>query len=122
MRFERSAALRERAHAAIPGGAHTYAKGDDQFPERCPGFIARGEGCRVWDEDGNQFVEYGMGLRAVGLGHAFPPVVEAVRRSLDIGTNFSRPHALEVECAEALLAATASRQGTPRGASAVCKF
>ncbi len=105
MRFERSAALRRRAHAAIPGGAHTYAKGDDQFPERSPGFIARGEGCRVWDEDGNEFVEYGMGLRAVALGHAFPPVVEAVRRSLDIGTNFSRPHALEVECAEAFLAA-----------------
>ena len=108
MRFERSAALRERAHAATPGGAHTYAKGDDQFPERSPGFIARGEGCRVWDEDGNEFVEYGMGLRAVALGHAFPPVVEAVRRSLGIGTNFSRPHRLEVECAEALLAAVPS--------------
>jgi glutamate-1-semialdehyde 2,1-aminomutase len=80
MRFERSAALRRKAHEVIPGGAHTYAKGDDQFPERSPGFIARGQGCRVWDEDGNEFVEYGMGLRAVALGHAFPPVVEAVRR------------------------------------------
>lgn len=105
MRFDNSMSLRQRAHRLIPGGCHTYAKGDDQFPERSPGFIARGAGCRVWDEDGNEFIEYGMGLRAVALGHAFPSVVEAVRRSLDIGTNFSRPHVSEVECAEALLAA-----------------
>ena len=62
--------LRERAHALIPGGAHTYAKGDDQFPELAPALIARGAGCRVWDTDGNEFIEYGMGLRAVTLGHA----------------------------------------------------
>ncbi len=103
MGFSKSNELRRRAHAAIPGGCHTYAKGDDQFPELSPGFIARGEGCRVWDVDGNGFIEYGMGLRSVGLGHAFPPVVDAVRESLSLGTNFSRPHALEVECAEALL-------------------
>ncbi len=102
-RFEVSRALGRRAHAAIPGGCHTYAKGDDQFPERSPGFIVRGQGCRVWDADGNGFVEYGMGLRAVSLGHAFAPVVEAVRATLDLGTNFSRPHPLEVECAEAFL-------------------
>jgi len=103
-RFRASDALRQRAHAAIPGGCHTYAKGDDQFPRLSPGFIARGRGCRVWDVDGNAFIEYGMGLRAVSLGHAYAPVVEAVRRSLDLGTNFSRPHPLEVECAEAFLA------------------
>jgi glutamate-1-semialdehyde 2,1-aminomutase len=102
-RFRASEALRRRVHAAIPGGCHTYAKGDDQFPQLAPGFIALGRGCRVWDVDGNEFVEYGMGLRAVSLGHAYAPVVEAVRRSLDLGTNFSRPHPMEVECAEAFL-------------------
>ncbi len=40
----RSEALRRRAHELIPGGCHTYAKGDDQFPEQAPPFIARGEG------------------------------------------------------------------------------
>src|SRR5580698_7731326 len=40
LNFKSSAALREKAHALIPGGAHTYAKGDDQFPEISPGFIA----------------------------------------------------------------------------------
>jgi len=101
--FERSDALRKRAHALIPGGAHTYAKGDDQFPLRSPGFIERGEGCRVWDADGNEFIEYGMGLRAVLLGHAYPPVVDAVRRQLQLGTNFTRPARIEVEAAEEFL-------------------
>jgi glutamate-1-semialdehyde 2,1-aminomutase len=94
--------MRRRARELIPGGAHTYAKGDDQFPEQAPPFIARGAGCRVWDTDGNQFIEYGMGLRAVTLGHGFAPVVEAVVRQLQDGTNFTRPTPLELQCAELL--------------------
>ncbi len=101
--YIRSKELSRRAHEIIPGGCHTYAKGDDQYPEQAPGFIARGEGSHVWDVDGNEFIEYGMGLRAVTLGHAFPPVIEAVRRQLHEGTNFTRPSYLEVECAESLL-------------------
>jgi glutamate-1-semialdehyde 2,1-aminomutase len=66
--------------------------------------IARGRGCHVWDADGNEFVEYGMGLRSVTLGHAFPAVVEAVRASLELGTNFTRPAPIELDCAEAFLA------------------
>ncbi len=46
--------LRARAHAAIPGGAHTYAKGDDQYPVGAPAFIARGRGCHLWDLDGRE--------------------------------------------------------------------
>jgi glutamate-1-semialdehyde 2,1-aminomutase len=68
-----------------------------------PAVIARGSGCHVWDVDGNEFIEYGMGLRAVTLGHAYPAVVEAVRESLSLGTNFNRPAALELECAERFL-------------------
>jgi glutamate-1-semialdehyde 2,1-aminomutase len=102
-RFAASDALRARAHSAIPGGAHTYAKGDDQYPMLAPGFIARGLGCHVWDVDGNKFTEYGMGLRAVALGHAFPRVIAAAGRQMMFGTNFTRPSPLEVECAENLL-------------------
>jgi glutamate-1-semialdehyde 2,1-aminomutase len=101
--FSRSDALRERAHRLIPGGAHTYSKGDDQYPLRSPGFIAGGSGCRVWDVDGNEFIEWGMGLRSVLLGHAHPEVVEAVARQLALGTNFNRPAPVEVEAAEELL-------------------
>lgn len=102
-RFDESIRLTERAETLIPGGSHTYAKGADQFPEQMPCIIERGEGCHSWDVDGNEFIEYGMGLRAVTLGHAFPPVVEAVRRSLSIGTNFTRPARIEIECAEKFL-------------------
>lgn len=103
MRFDGSDELRRRAHALIPGGAHTYAKGDDQYPLLSPGFIARGAGCRVWDVDGNEYIEFGMGNRAVGLGHAHPAVIEAALAAMRGGTNFVRPHRIEVECAETFL-------------------
>jgi len=95
--------LQRQAHKLIPGGAHTYAKGDDQYPLSAPPFIARGKGCHVWDVDGNEFIEYGMGLRAVALGHAYPKVIEAVARELSNGSNFTRPSPLEVHAAETFL-------------------
>ena len=102
-RYPKSRALRARAHELIPGGCHTAAKGDDQFPEEAPGFIARGLGSHVWDIDGNEFIEYGMGLRSVTLGHAYPPVIAAAMAEMQNGSNFNRPAAIEVACAERLL-------------------
>lgn len=101
--FERSQTLQQKSHRLIPGGAHTYAKGDDQYPELAPGFLVRGKGCHVWDVDGNQYIEYGMGLRSVTLGHGYEPVVEAAYKQMLLGLNFTRPSPLEVECAEKLL-------------------
>lgn len=101
--FEEGRKLSARAHQLIPGGAHTYAKGDDQYPERAPHFIARGKGSHVWDLDGNEYIEYGMGLRAVTLGHAFEPVVQAAVHQMQFGANFVRPAPIEVECAERFL-------------------
>ena len=97
------ARIKELAHHLIPGGCHTYAKGDDQYPILAPGFIARGLGCRVWDTDGREYIEYGMGNRAVGLGHAYGPVVQAVQQELCRGANFTRPSPLEVACAKQFL-------------------
>lgn len=101
--FENSDRLRKVARDIIPGGAHTYAKGDDQYPVLSPGFIASGYGCRVWDVDGNEYIEYGMGNRAVGLGHAYAHVVAAARAELDRGCNFTRPSKIEVDCATTFL-------------------
>jgi glutamate-1-semialdehyde 2,1-aminomutase len=101
--FQRSSELQPRAHSLIPGGAHTYAKGDDQYPVLAPGFLQRGEGCHVWDVDGNEFIEYGMGLRAVTLGHAYRPVVEGAYRQMLLGDNYTRPAVIEADCAEELL-------------------
>ena len=100
VRFEGSRALAARLHRIIPGGSHTYAKGDDQYPEGMAPVVVRGEGCRVWDVDGNALLEYGMGLRAVTLGHAYPPVVEAAARQMRRGANFTRPALVELEAAE----------------------
>jgi len=102
-RFRNSQLLRTKAHTLIPGGCHTYAKGDDQYPVLSPGFIQRGSGSHVFDVDGNQYIEFGMGNRAVGLGHAYPPVLQAVRDALQDGCNFTRPSAIEIECAESFL-------------------
>ena len=103
-RFAASRTLQERAHTLIPGGAHTYAKGDDQYPVDAPGFIVRGRGCHVWDVDGNEFIEYGMGLRAVTLGHGHPAVTDAAAAAMRDGLNFTRPSLLEVQAAEDVLA------------------
>ncbi|MFF9555703.1 glutamate-1-semialdehyde 2,1-aminomutase [Streptomyces albus] len=100
----RSHQANERLHSLIPGGAHTYAKGDDQYPENLAPVISHGRGAHVWDIDGNRYIEYGSGLRSVSLGHAHPRVTEAVRRQLDRGSNFVRPSIVEVEAAERFLA------------------
>jgi glutamate-1-semialdehyde 2,1-aminomutase len=95
--------LQQRAHRAIPAGCHTYSKGDDQFPSNAPRFLVRGEGSQVWDPDGNRFLDWGMGLRSVILGHAHPRVVEAATEALRLGSNFTRPSTIELEVAEQLI-------------------
>ncbi|MFE5506136.1 glutamate-1-semialdehyde 2,1-aminomutase [Amycolatopsis japonica] len=101
----RSDQANERLHRAIPGGAHTYAKGTDQYPDDLSPVIARGLAGHVWDVDGNEYIEYGSGLRAVSLGHAHPRVLEAVRTEIAKGANFVRPSIIEAEAAERFLAA-----------------
>lgn len=98
--FAASSAHSSAAHGLIPGGAHTYAKGDDQYPENMAPVIERGAGCRVWDLDGNEYIEFGSGLRSNVLGHGYEPVVRAARGWLAEGVNFVRPHRMELEAAE----------------------
>ncbi len=103
MKFQESLKLNKKFNHLIPGGGHTYAKGDDQFPESMPVYIERGQGCHIWDIDGNEYIEYAMGLRSVTLGHNFKPIVDAAYRQMLKGTNFGRPAKIELECAEAFL-------------------
>ncbi|MGH7128072.1 MAG: aminotransferase class III-fold pyridoxal phosphate-dependent enzyme, partial [Planctomycetaceae bacterium] len=101
--FDRSNQLVRRLHVVVPGGAHTYAKGDDQYPDGMAPLLVRGKGCEYEDVDGNTFTAYAMGCRSVTLGHCFPAVVDAVKKQLEDGWNLCRPTALELECAEQLL-------------------
>jgi hypothetical protein len=82
MTFERSALAQARLHELIPGGAHTYARGSDQYPEDMTPILVRGCGARVEDLDGNWLIEYGMGLRSIALGHGYEPAVATVIQEL----------------------------------------
>lgn len=93
----------ELANRLIPGGAHTYSKGDDQFPSNAPRIIDRGLGCTLWDIDGNEFTDFAMSLGSTILGHAYEPVLEAVRKELSKGVNFCRPSVIEGQLAELLV-------------------
>lgn len=103
MNYTESSRMRERCHRVIPGGAHTYSKGDDQFPELSPGFIRSGKGCLVTDVDGNEFMDYGMGLRSTTLGYCCEEVDEAVISQIRLGNNFTRPSDIETVAAERLV-------------------
>lgn len=103
-RFTASTRAQARLHQLVPGGAHTYARGSDQYPEDMAPVIVSGSGARVVDVDGNTFVEYGMGLRSVTLGHGYQPVVEAVTRAAATGVSFSRPSRWELDAAERFVA------------------
>ena len=102
--FQKSDEYRNEIHHLIPGGAHTYSKGDDQFPSISPAAIEKGEGAWVWDIDGNKFLDCSMGLTSVTLGHAFKPILDRVTIELSKGVNFQRPSVIEREMAKSFLA------------------
>lgn len=101
--FSRSREFSRAINDVIPGGAHTYSKGDDQFPVNAPAAITHGKGARVWDLDGNEYIDCSMGLTAVSIGHGYEPVAKAVADAAYQGTNFQRPAALELEAARKFL-------------------
>jgi glutamate-1-semialdehyde 2,1-aminomutase/spore coat polysaccharide biosynthesis protein SpsF len=93
-----------RAERTIPAGTQTLSKGPTQFVRGfAPKYIARGKGSHVWDVDGNEYIDYPMGLGPVSLGHGHPEVVDAVAKQLTEGTAFSMMHPLEVTLAERLV-------------------
>jgi len=103
-RFDRSMAMLARARRSIPGASQTLSKGADMFVEGAyPTFLQRGRGCRVWDVDGSEYIDYILGLASITLGYAYPAVTEAVARQVGEGSIFSLPHPLEVEVAERLV-------------------
>src|SRR5437773_7360396 len=93
----------ERAHRVIPGGAHTYSRGDDQFPVSAPHTFVSGKGGRVRALDGQEYVDWGMGINTVLIGHAEDVIDDAAVAALRQGQAFSRPSMLEVQAAEALV-------------------
>ena len=101
--FSKSNLYRKTIHQLIPGGAHTYSKGDDQFPLLSPAAISHGKGACIWDIDNNKYLDCSMGLTSISLGHAYEPVIDAVRKEIERGVNFQRPSYIEMEMAERFL-------------------
>ena len=96
-----SNALWRRAQGLIPAGTQTLAKGPTQYSDGvAPKYVRRGQGARLWDVDGNEFLDYNMGIGPIVLGYRHPVVDEAIRRQLEDGIAFSLMHPLEVELAE----------------------
>lgn len=103
-RYANSEALLERALKTIPLGTQTFSKSRTQYPLGVsPYFIRRAKGSRVWDVDGNEYIDFINSLCAVTLGYGDPDVDAAVRAQLDEGIIFSLPHPIEMEVAETLV-------------------
>lgn len=93
---------RERLEYVIPGGAHTYSRGSDQYPVNAPQILTRGEGAYVWDPEGIKYLDFGMALRAVTIGYGYKPVAEAAIKEILNGNNLTRPSVIELQAAETL--------------------
>ncbi len=94
---------RDRLLRAIPGGAHTYSRGYDQYPINAPQILKRGKGAYTYDENENEFLDYGMALRAVNLGYANDIINKAALQQMEYGNNLTKPSLIELEAAELLI-------------------
>lgn len=91
----------QRALSLIPGVTQTLAKGPGQYVKGvAPKYLQRGKGSHVWDVDGNEFIDFNMGIGPISLGYCYVPVDDAIKAQLQDGITFSMMHPLEVEVAE----------------------
>lgn len=93
--------LFKRSEGLIPGYTQTLAKGPTQWIKGvAPKYLVKGKGSHVWDADGNEYIDYNMGIGPIVLGYCYDRVDEAIRRQLEDGITFSLVHPLEVELSE----------------------
>ena len=87
---------------SLSGGSSTNSK-KPRFKGFEPGLIVRGKGCRVWDLDNNEYIDFRNGLGPVSLGYNIPEINEAIIKQLNDGIIFGHPHPLEGEVAKLLV-------------------
>ena len=105
--MERSARLFEEAKRFIPGGVNSPVRAFKAVGGTPP-FIERAKGSRVWDVDGNEYIDFVASWGPMILGHAHPQVIEAVKEAAERGTSYGAPTALEVEMARMICSALPS--------------
>src|SRR5262249_39394120 len=104
--YDASAGLWREAGRCIPGASQTISKRvDPALVGRYPAVLEHGQGARVWDVDGNEYIDFLHGLGPVILGYAHPAVDEAIRAALAQGIVYGLPHRLEIEAARAVVEA-----------------
>ncbi|MFI5294467.1 MAG: glutamate-1-semialdehyde 2,1-aminomutase [Thermodesulfovibrionales bacterium] len=101
-KFEKSKALFKRAVALIPGGVNSPVRAFKAVGGN-PLFIEKARGPRIYDADGNAYLDYVLSWGPMILGHAHPRVVKALKKAVEKGTSFGAPTELEIELAELVL-------------------
>jgi glutamate-1-semialdehyde 2,1-aminomutase len=105
-RFAQSLALWEEAERLVPGGSQTNSKRPSGYAfGKYPIFARRAQGCRIWDVDSNEYIDYVNGLGPITLGYRYPAVDDAVRAQLDQGIVAGLLWPEEVEAARGLVEA-----------------
>src|SRR5262245_5094906 len=100
----RSRQLQQRAEKLIPGGVNSPVRGFRSVGGDPP-FLVRGSGARVWDADGNEYIDYVGSWGPLILGHAFPAVVQAIQSAAEHGTSFGASTPVEADLAELVVKA-----------------
>ena len=101
MKINNSNKLKEKAEKIIPHFTGTFSSAPTNFIEGVyPVYAEHANGCRFWDVDGNEFIDYGMGNGACFLGHSDPDVLEAVKKTSVDGLHFGHDHPAQVEWAD----------------------
>ena len=102
--YKKSEQLLEQALHSIPLGTQTFSKSLTQYPRGVsPFFIDKGNGSKVWDVDGNEYIDFVSALAAVTLGYCDEDIDRAVKNQMNNGVIFSLPHRLEMIVAEKLI-------------------
>lgn len=109
MNFETSKKLFAEAQKYLPGGVDSPVRAYKAVGGEPP-FILRGQGSRIYDADGNEFIDYVCSWGPLILGHANPALVKALRDTAGKGTSFGAPTALEVTLAKMISAALPSME------------
>ncbi len=109
MNLSRSRKLFSEAQALIPGGVNSPVRSFRAVGGQPP-FIQKGKGSRIWDVDGNQYIDYVGSWGPLILGHAYPDIVAAVQKAAALGTSFGAPTEGEVELARLIHEAVSSME------------
>lgn len=109
MKITRSIKLFEEAQRLIPGGVNSPVRAFRSVGGQ-PRFIERAKGARLYDLDGNAYIDYVLSWGPMIVGHASPPVISAIKKAAERGTSYGAPTALEVELAREIHAAVPSME------------